>query len=152
MAVASLAVITLIGLFMARGFAGGEFSANRMLWMQVHLTLALLGWVGGLIMAVSWQVIPMFYLSPPVSKDIKRGFLVLLLAGLVLPLLVVFTGLGFDGFFSTDSAGGHRCHTGRRCYLVAAPCPDPAQTVATANANAVMHHCCSGRPALVSAC
>ncbi|MFC1702615.1 hypothetical protein ACFL1J_07780, partial [Pseudomonadota bacterium] len=40
MAVASLAVITIIGLVMASGFAGGVFSANRMLWMQVHLTLA----------------------------------------------------------------------------------------------------------------
>ncbi len=102
LSVASLAVITLIGLALASGFAGGEFSANRMLWIQVHLTLALLGWVGGLIIAVSWQVIPMFYLSPPVSKGIKRGFLVMLLAGLVLPLLVIFSGLGFEGFFSTD--------------------------------------------------
>jgi hypothetical protein len=100
-AVASLGVITLIGLFMAMGFAGGDFSANRMSWMQVHLTLALLGWVGGLIMAVSWQVIPMFYLAPTVSKTTKRWLLMLLLTGLVLPLIVALTGFGFDGFFTT---------------------------------------------------
>ena len=100
-AVASLGVITLIGLFMAMGLAGGDFSANRMLWIQVHLTLALLGWVGALIMAVSWQVIPMFYLAPTVSKTAKRWLLMLLLTGLVLPLIVALTGFGFDGFFTT---------------------------------------------------
>jgi len=99
-AVASLAVITVIGLVMASGFAGGVFTANRMLWVLVHLTLALLGWVGGLIMAVSWQVIPMFYLTPNVGKTTKRRLVVLLLTGLVLPLLVAITGVGFDGFFS----------------------------------------------------
>ena len=99
-AVASLLVITLIGLFMATGFAGGVFSENRMIWMQIHLTLALCGWVGGLIVAVSWQVIPMFYLAETVSKAVKRMLLVLLVTGLVLPLLVVFTGVGFDGLLS----------------------------------------------------
>lgn len=86
-AVASLATITVMGLLMARGFAGDAFPHNRMLWMQVHLTLALLGWVGGLIMAVSWQVLPMFYLAPNTGKRTKRWFLGLLLTGLILPLL-----------------------------------------------------------------
>lgn len=99
-AVASLLVITLIGLFMAIGFAGGVFSENRMSWMQIHLTLALCGWVGGLIVAVSWQVIPMFYLADTVNKVVKRRLLLLLVTGLVLPLLVVFTGFGFDELLS----------------------------------------------------
>ena len=101
-AVASLAVITVIGLVLASGFAGGTFSANRMLWILVHLTVALLGWVGGLIMAVSWHVIPMFYLTSTVGKTTKRRLLVLLLTGLVLPLLVAITGVGFDGYLSTS--------------------------------------------------
>ena len=33
------------------------------MWMQVHLSVALLGWVGTLIGSVSWQVVPMFYLA-----------------------------------------------------------------------------------------
>jgi len=60
LAVICLVVIIFIGLFMSMGFAAGEFSEHRLLWLQAHLTLALLGWVGGLIVAVSWQVIPMF--------------------------------------------------------------------------------------------
>ena len=101
-AVASLMVITVLGLFLASGFAGGHFSPNRMLWMQLHLTLALCGWVGGLIVAVSWQVIPMFYLAATVSKTTKRWLLALLITGLVMPLLVVFSGLAFDGFFTAS--------------------------------------------------
>jgi len=93
LAVVSLAVVTLIGLVMARGYAGDNFPAARVLWVQIHLTLALLGWVGGLIMSVSWQVIPMFYLAPPVSKTTMRWLFGLLLCGLVLP----FTSLLVDG-------------------------------------------------------
>ena len=100
LAVVSLATITLIGLVMARGYAGDVFPVNRMLWVQIHLTLALLGWVGGLIMAVSWQVIPMFYLAATVNKTTMRWFFGLLLAGLVLPLVSVFSIGGVSGFLS----------------------------------------------------
>jgi hypothetical protein len=100
LAVLSLATITLIGLVMAQGYAGGLFPVNRLLWVQVHMTLALLGWVGGLIMAVSWQVIPMFYLTSPISKTIKRWLFGLLLAGLVLPLVSVFLNGKVSGFLS----------------------------------------------------
>ncbi len=91
LALVSLAAVTLIGLVMARGYSGYGFPENRFLWMQIHLTLALLGWVGGLIMSVSWQVIPMFYLAPAVSKTTMRLLFGLLLSGLVLPFIAIFT-------------------------------------------------------------
>ena len=91
LAVLSLVVITVTGLSMAQGFAGGIFSENRMLWVQFHLTVALLGWVGGLIMAVSWQVVPMFYLASNVSKTTMRWFFWLLLSGLILPLVIALS-------------------------------------------------------------
>lgn len=100
-AVISLAAITLIGLILAGGFTGGTFSANRMLWMQVHMGLALLGWVGGLIIAVSWQVIPMFYLASGTRRPTRRGLLTLLLTGLVLPVIVAFSGAEIEGFLTT---------------------------------------------------
>jgi len=97
LAVLSLAAVTVIGLVMARGFAGGTFPARQMLWVQIHITLALLGWVGGLIMAVSWQVIPMFYLATTTSVTARRWMFGLLLVGLVLPLVCIQffdTGIG----------------------------------------------------------
>ena len=42
----------------------------------------------------------MFYLAPTVSKTAKQRLLILLLAGLVLPLIVALAGVGFDGFFT----------------------------------------------------
>lgn len=89
LAVACLAVISLAGVVMARGYADGIFPQNRMLWVQFHLTVALLGWVGGLIMSVSWQVIPMFYLASNASLPTMRWLFRLLLLGLVLPLVFV---------------------------------------------------------------
>jgi hypothetical protein len=90
LAILSLATVTVVGLVMARGFAGGTFPPNPMLWVQIHLMLALLGWVGGLIMAVSWPVIPMFYLATTISLSARRWLFGLLLTGLVLPVLTVF--------------------------------------------------------------
>jgi hypothetical protein len=98
LAIISLATITVIGLVMARGYTGHGFPESRFLWMQIHLTLALLGWVGGLILSVSWQVIPMFYLAPVVSKTTMRWLLGLLLLGLVLPFSAIFAGKAINGF------------------------------------------------------
>ena len=100
LAVVSLAVVTLIGLVMARGYAGDNFPAARVLWVQIHLTLALLGWVGGLIMSVSWQVIPMFYLAPAASKTTMCWLFGLLLCGLVLPFTAIFVDGGSNGLLS----------------------------------------------------
>jgi len=100
LAVVSLAAVTLIGLVMARGYTGYGFPENRFLWVQLHLILALLGWVGGLIMSVSWQVIPMFYLAPAVSKTTMRWLFVLLFSGLVLPFFAIFAGGEIGGLLS----------------------------------------------------
>jgi hypothetical protein len=91
-AVVSLAIISLMGLSMAAGYAGENFGEQRALWIKVHLALALLGWVGGLIMAVSWQVIPMFYLAPTTEKSTTLLLLASLVAGLTLPLISLFAG------------------------------------------------------------
>ncbi len=100
LAIISLTAVTLIGLVIARGYSGHGFPDNRFLWMQIHLTLALIGWVGGLIMSVSWQVIPMFYLAPVVSKTIMRLLFGLLLAGLVLPFVAIFAAQEVSDFLT----------------------------------------------------
>jgi hypothetical protein len=45
--------------------------------------LGLLGWVGGLVAAVSFQVIPMFYLSPPFPRRAERALLALVAASVL---------------------------------------------------------------------
>lgn len=100
LAVLSLGAVTLIGIMMAAGYAGDQFPQNRMLWIQIHLTLALLGWVGGLIMSVSWQVIPMFYLAPAMNKSTKRWLFGLLMLGVILPFAALFAELEPGGWLS----------------------------------------------------
>jgi len=54
-----------------------------------HWTLAGIGWIGGLLSAVSWQVIPMFYLTPPCAARVRRATLALL-SGTIVATVAVF--------------------------------------------------------------
>jgi hypothetical protein len=82
LAVASLCGVVGMGLAMAVGGTLGHPVVSRLPWIQAHLTLGLLGWVGALLAGVSWQVAPMFYLARPVSQGWQRATLALLVAGL----------------------------------------------------------------------
>lgn len=57
-ALASFVVAAVLGIWMAHGHGGMRFPGPRPLWLQVHLSVAVLGWLGGLVTAVSWQVLP----------------------------------------------------------------------------------------------
>lgn len=94
-AVAFLLLAGVLGLWMVHGHSGMRFPGARNLWVQVHLTAALLGWVGGLISAVSWQVVPMFYLAAPLGERTQRLCLGLLALGVLLPVAVL--GLELTG-------------------------------------------------------
>lgn len=63
-AVIALAILAFLGLRLAWGHATGALPAARTEWLTTHVAVALIGWVGGLITSVSWQVVPMFYLTP----------------------------------------------------------------------------------------
>jgi hypothetical protein len=89
LAVANLLVVSALGLAMALGYGGVGFPGPRELWLQVHLSVGLLGWIGGLISAVSWQVVPMFYLASPLGRASKRATLVLIATSVVLLLAVL---------------------------------------------------------------
>ncbi len=92
LALVSLVLAAVLGLWMAHGHSAMRFPGPRPLWIQVHLGVALLGWVGGLISAVSWQVVPMFYLASPVGRAARNTILVGVAIGVLLPVVV----LGFD--------------------------------------------------------
>jgi len=93
LALSALVGVAVIGLVLARGRATGMLPASRLAWLQVHLTLGLLGWVGGLVSAVAWKVLPMFYLAPELSGRVRAGLLIALAAGLVGPVVAVPLGV-----------------------------------------------------------
>ncbi|OIP07047.1 MAG: hypothetical protein AUK53_11575 [Betaproteobacteria bacterium CG2_30_59_46] len=81
-AVAGLSVTVVLGLVLASN-TGWAWWLTR--WVQVtnlHATWGLLGWVGPLVIGVSYQVVPMFQLTPAYPKSMTRwlsGMLFLLL-------------------------------------------------------------------------
>ena len=99
-AVLCLLLTAVAGTWMAHGHGGMRFPGPRTLWIQVHLCVALLGWVGGLIIAVSWRVLPMFYLAREVAPPVKRIVQLLATGGALLPVAV----LGVDAFGLVDAA------------------------------------------------
>jgi hypothetical protein len=109
MAIVALTLVMLLGLCMARGYWDGSFPEARRLWLQTHFLLAFLGWVGGLISAVSWQVVPMFYLSPPISSLSRK----IVLAGVMLGLA------GLVGVFGVQLMGWVELSETRSTWLVA---------------------------------
>lgn len=92
LAVLCLALTVSAGLLMAGGHAGGAFPGPRGPWIQAHLGLGLLGWIGALLAAVSWQVVPMFYLARPVPPPARLVVLALLSTGALLPPVALALG------------------------------------------------------------
>ena len=96
-------LLSLLG-FAALLVAGGLLAGDRALgwglllerWLAcrtAHMGIALTVWVGPLIAAVSWKVLPMFYLAEEVPLGARR--VVLLLGGLsalAVPLVVLLGG------------------------------------------------------------
>jgi len=94
LAVAALVVAGAIGVTCAAARSGLPWAqpvlADWLAWRMGHFGIGLALWVGGLIAAVSWQVLPMFYLTPAAPKAVQWGVLV---AG-VLSLLGIVAVLG----------------------------------------------------------
>lgn len=94
-ALAGLFLAAVAGLWMAHGHSGMRFPGPRDLWIQVHLCIGLLGWVGALISAVSWQVLPMFYLAGPIDRRWQRATQALTALGVLVPTVIL--GLDYAG-------------------------------------------------------
>ena len=92
LALFSLIVTTLFGIYLLLtdgGFIiGAEFSQVK----ELHYSFALFGWVSLLIVSVSFQVIEMFYVTPAYPKSMSRYITVTVLALLLLKTILVFLG------------------------------------------------------------
>ncbi len=86
LAVAVLLLVVLLGTVLERALGGEARPGARSLWLQVHLTLAFLGWVGALLASVSWHVLPTLHGTPKIPRPARRGTLGAIAAGIVLCL------------------------------------------------------------------
>jgi hypothetical protein len=71
LALLSLAITAGLGLYLAMSYSDAAFPLARQL-TSLHLSWGLLGWVGLLIMAVAYQVIPMFQITNPYPLMLQR--------------------------------------------------------------------------------
>ncbi len=85
LALSGLAAVVGVGALLALGRSGVVVPGSWTLLVGGHIGLGLVVWVGGLLTAVSWQVVPMFYLTPAIPRWAQR----LGLAGLLVTLVGV---------------------------------------------------------------
>ncbi len=97
LAALGLATVVIMGAVMSRARAGGAFSGDWLTWVYGHLSIGAVVWIGGLITAVSWQVIPIFYLTDMYPRWSRLG----VLAG------IGATGIGVVALLATGGSAGH---------------------------------------------
>ncbi len=89
LALLSLLVTAFLGLWMLHGHGGMRFPGPRGLWVQVHLCIGLLGWVGCLQTALSWHLVPATHPRAGVHERAARIGIVLVAVGVLLALMVL---------------------------------------------------------------
>jgi hypothetical protein len=72
LSVISLAVALIVGIAVGTGLTADIAVFVEVVWTDVHLAWALLGWVGLMFIGVGFQVVPMFQLTPGYPKTAMR--------------------------------------------------------------------------------
>ena len=84
LALAGLSVAGVLGLLLLYGHAAPGVAPARAALTDLHAVWGTLGWVLLLVVAVAFQVVPMFQMTPEYPRPLQRGLPPLLLAGLLL--------------------------------------------------------------------
>ena len=71
LAIVSLLITLVLGILLALGWAG-TMTLRRPILTDLHLSWGLLGWIAMLIMVIAWQVVPMFQITAPYPKSLRR--------------------------------------------------------------------------------
>lgn len=81
----SFFLVASLGVWLAHGHGGMQFPGPRPLWLQVHLSVGLLGWLGGVIVALSAEMAPRCVGARAVDPDRLRLMSRAIAAGVTLP-------------------------------------------------------------------
>ncbi|MBF0588979.1 MAG: hypothetical protein HQL53_07625 [Magnetococcales bacterium] len=95
-AILSLIGVLLLGALFLGEYAHGFYDIDRYALLGIHLIWALFGWVGVLLIGVSFQVLPMFYVMPEFPPTEARR----VLGGMALSLILLPASL-----FLTETYG-----------------------------------------------
>jgi len=90
-ALVALSILTILALYLTSTLAGLMQGVYYMQIKTAHYSFGLFGWIALLIISISFQVIEMFYVTPPypslISKYLPLKLIGLLAAGMVLSFL-----------------------------------------------------------------
>ena len=90
-AIVSLLAVLVMGLIFLGEYSHGFFDIDRHSMIGAHLVWGLFGWIGTLIVGVSFHVLPMFYMMPPFPQQQAYRILVgLALTWILLPGFLLF--------------------------------------------------------------
>lgn len=78
----------LLGIHLLISHASLNFTNNHYEFVNLHLSFAFFGWVFMLICGVTFQVVPMFWVSDPFNKKIQIS----LIFGIILALIILVLG------------------------------------------------------------
>lgn len=92
LALLCLVALAGLGLRLAWGHATGQLPMERQALLTAHIALGLLGWVGALLGAVSWQIAPMFWFAAAPPPRWPRNYLGSLAISLALTLILALLG------------------------------------------------------------
>ncbi|MCS5636215.1 MAG: hypothetical protein NZ990_06835 [Myxococcota bacterium] len=97
LAVWGFTLAAFLGIWLAHGHGGMLFPGLRSLWMQVHLSIALLGWLGAMLVTASFIALPGNFGAAPLGGRTGSAVMVLTRVGLFVPfVLLLFTYFGAD--------------------------------------------------------
>lgn len=122
LATASLTLALAFGLRVGAGHIWQFNPALPYAWVNVHLAWALVGWVGLLVIAVAFEVVPMFQLTPPYPSWLTRWLIRFLFTGLLLWSIAVplpHPGLPLQSLLSLLLATGLALFAAVTLYLQA---------------------------------
>ena len=92
LAFGSLLLTVVLGLAVTGALNGWIPIAQLLVWVDVHLAWGLLGWVGLLVIGVAFQIVPMFYVTPPYPERLSRWLAPLIAILLALSSLMAAAG------------------------------------------------------------
>lgn len=99
LALAALALTAVLGVIMAVSYANGSYSPSHDAIRTSHYTLGLIGWIGALILAVAFQVVEMFYVTPSYAPWTKRNAFRIIAVSVALKIFWLFSALPYVWMF-----------------------------------------------------
>ncbi len=88
-------LIVMLGMHLLSSYGTGVMGETHLSLANIHAVLAIFGFAGILIIGVSFQVIPMFYVTPPFHENYQKYLVLSVVASLALWALLSFTAEEF---------------------------------------------------------